>query len=95
MLSEYDEANVAQILSGHGDWFTAKLMRLIASADALNRQKLFKVYPEVVVCVSNFQGIPIQTQTPYHGSVSVLNPSSLEEWKDLYNKGLEEEEEEE
>ncbi len=91
MLSDYDKANVAQILSGHGDWFTAKLIRLIASADPLNRKKLFQVFPEVVVCVSDFQGIPIQTQTLYHGSVS--NPSSLEEWKDLNNKGYLEEEE--
>lgn len=60
MLSDYDKASVAQILSGHGDWFTARLMRLIASADSLNREKLFQVFPEVVVCVSDFQGIPIQ-----------------------------------
>lgn len=78
MLSDYDKASVAQILSGHGDWFTAKLMRLIASADSLNREKLFQVFPEVVVCVSNFQGIPIQTQTPKMKLVS-YNKSYLEE----------------
>lgn len=47
-ISEYDREHMADILAGHGDWFTAHLLRLIAKADALNRAKLRSVYTEEV-----------------------------------------------
>ncbi len=54
-MSPYDKEKVSDILAGEGDWFTAKLMRLIASADTSNREKLFREYPEEVNCVTKFQ----------------------------------------
>jgi hypothetical protein len=54
-VNAYDKEKVSDILAGHGDWFTAKLMRLIASADMSNREKLYLSYPEEVDCVRRFQ----------------------------------------
>ena len=48
MLSEFDKAHVQQILRGHGDWFSAQLLRLISHADKENREKLRLAFPEVV-----------------------------------------------
>lgn len=42
-LSEFDD-----ILLGHGDWFDAQLIRLIAKADSVNRERLRKGYPAEV-----------------------------------------------
>jgi hypothetical protein len=47
-ISEFDKKNVSHILSGHGDWFSARLLRLIMKADLTNREKLRQVYPEHV-----------------------------------------------
>lgn len=48
MISDYDRAHVHDILIGHGDWFTADLLRLIAHADAHNRERLRQAFPEEV-----------------------------------------------
>jgi hypothetical protein len=45
-LSEHDEANIDAIMGGHGDWFSARLLRLIAKGDFENRQLLGSIYPE-------------------------------------------------
>ena len=55
MLSQYDKENIQKILEGHGDWFTAKLMRLIANADPFNRSLLFAGFPDEVNLVHGFQ----------------------------------------
>lgn len=47
-ISEYDRANVQLILRGHGDWFSAELLRLIAKADSANREKLRLAFPDAV-----------------------------------------------
>ena len=47
-MSTYDLNNVGIIVNGHGDWFTARLIRLIAKADLHNREKLRKGFPDVV-----------------------------------------------
>ena len=54
MMSEFDKANVGRILAGHGDWFTAKLLRLIAKADLHNRELLWKGFPEEVATYENW-----------------------------------------
>ncbi len=48
MISEYDKAHVQEILNGHGDWFTAELLRLIGHADQSNRAKIGIAFPEEV-----------------------------------------------
>ena len=55
-ISKYDRDSVSQILSGHGTWFTAKLMRLIATSDLQNRAKLAVSYPEEVKLVCEYLG---------------------------------------
>lgn len=57
MLSDFDRKNVGHILAGHGDWFTAKLLRLIAKADFENRSKLALGFPKEVELVDAYQGI--------------------------------------
>ena len=53
-MSEYDKQNIGLIIGGHGDWFTAKLIRLIRDADLSNRRKLFSVFPAEVHAVNVF-----------------------------------------
>jgi len=48
MISDFDKANMADILAGNGDWFTAQLLRLIAGADFENKAKLRLGFPDVV-----------------------------------------------
>ena len=45
MISEFDKNNVGQIIRGHGDWFGAKLLRLIRDADDINIEKLREAFP--------------------------------------------------
>lgn len=47
-LSEYDRSHMSAIMGGHGDWFTAQLLRLIAKADMQNRGRLRQAFPEEV-----------------------------------------------
>jgi hypothetical protein len=48
-LSDYDRANIAGILAGQGDWFTARLLRaldgLLPYADEINRAKIEATWP--------------------------------------------------
>lgn len=55
-MNDYDKDNISAILQGHGDWFTAQLMRLIAKADNYNRKRLFKAFPDVVTAVETHLG---------------------------------------
>ena len=50
-MSEYDITNVEIILDGHGTWFAARLLRLIAKADHINRSKLACVFSSEVALV--------------------------------------------
>jgi hypothetical protein len=48
-MSEWDKANIEEILRNPvNDWFTARLIRLIAKADRVNREKLRLGFPEEV-----------------------------------------------
>lgn len=56
-LSAYDRANVGHILRDPKlDWFTAKLLRLIADADEHHRELLTKGFPEEVALVTAHKG---------------------------------------
>lgn len=48
MISDYDKTHVREIIGGHGDWFTADLLRLIAHADKNNIEKIRLGFPEEV-----------------------------------------------
>jgi len=50
-----DSLAIGEILAGRGSWFGARLLRLIAKADPVNRDKLRKVYPAEVAAVERFQ----------------------------------------
>ncbi len=54
-ISDYDRENLASILAGEGDWFTAMLLRVIAKADYENREKLRRVFPHEVAAVQLWQ----------------------------------------
>lgn len=48
MLSQFDIDHVDEIINGHGDWFIAKLLRLIGDADQMNREAIRAGFPEVM-----------------------------------------------
>lgn len=50
-MSDWDKENLGQILMGHGDWFDARLLRLISKADRPEMEKLHQVFPEHVEAV--------------------------------------------
>jgi hypothetical protein len=54
-LTDYDNDNIGPIIRGRGDWFTARLIRLIARADTSNKKKLAQVFPKEVAAVQTFQ----------------------------------------
>lgn len=47
-VSEWDRANIDLIMQGHGDWFTAQLLRLCSKADRENLEKVRAGFPDVV-----------------------------------------------
>lgn len=47
-MSDFDRAHVGDLIAGHGTWFTAKLLRLCASADAQNLERIRAGFPDVV-----------------------------------------------
>ena len=53
-MTDYDRENVGEIIHGAGNWFTAKLFRLIVSADSNNRRKLFNSFPTEVEVVHQY-----------------------------------------
>lgn len=53
-LSDFDIKNMDRIMVGHGDWFTAQLLRLIAKADEDNIERLRKGFPEEVEIVGRW-----------------------------------------
>lgn len=61
-LSKFDRENIPAIMSGHGDWFTAQLLRLIAKADKQHRALLAKGFSEEVWLVENYLGLTPTTR---------------------------------
>ncbi len=55
MMSNHDKQNIGKLLQGEGSWFTARLFRLIASADEQNRNKLRTAFPDEVVAVETYR----------------------------------------
>ena len=48
-IGKYDAENIDAIMGGRGDWFTAKLLRLIAKADVGNLEKIRRGFPAEVM----------------------------------------------
>jgi hypothetical protein len=74
--SEYDKAHVEDIIRGDGDWFGAKLIRLIRDADADNREALREAYPEHVAAFEAW----------YDGTQSTESAIFKDEITDLYDE---------
>jgi len=55
MMSDFDKAHIGDIIAGHGDWFTAQLLRLCAKADQSNLDKLALAFPEEVKAYLDWQ----------------------------------------
>jgi len=45
-VSAHDRENIDAIMGGQGDWFSARLLRLLAKADYKNRLLIGSIYPE-------------------------------------------------
>lgn len=54
IISDYEKENMSDILLGKGDWFGAKLLRLIAVADKENRYFLELGFPDYVEAYEKF-----------------------------------------
>lgn len=56
-MSEFDLQHIDTIINDEqgANWFTAKLLQLIAKADMINISKLYKVYPEEVDAMHKYQ----------------------------------------
>lgn len=54
-LSKFDRENIPAIMGGHGDWFTAQLLRLVAKADNHHKAQLRMGFPEEVALVKAWQ----------------------------------------
>lgn len=50
-MSDWDKEHLGEILSGYGDWFNARLLRLISKADRPEMEKLHQVFPRQVELV--------------------------------------------
>jgi hypothetical protein len=60
MMSAFDKANIGKIIGGHGDWFTAELLRLIAKSVAENRERLRIAFPEEVAAYESWFNPPMK-----------------------------------
>lgn len=59
MFSDFDRHNIIPIINGHGDWYSARLIQLIAKADATNLERLMACYPQEVAIVCEAIGRPV------------------------------------
>lgn len=67
-LTSYDRAHMADVLAGHGDWFSAELMRLIAKADFENKARLRLAFPDHVQAYDDWQDGKLEVEPVEHGS---------------------------
>jgi hypothetical protein len=54
MLSDFDRNSISKIMAGHGNWFTAELLRLIMKADPQHRARIALGFPEEVAVVEDW-----------------------------------------
>jgi hypothetical protein len=58
VISPYDWQHLDEIMGGHGDWFTAQLLRLCAKADAMNLERIRVGFPWVVAAYEEWLSSP-------------------------------------
>lgn len=46
--SKFDHEHINAIMAGHGDWFSAELLRFLPKADPLNLERFRVMFPEHV-----------------------------------------------
>jgi hypothetical protein len=63
-LSEHDRKNIGGLIAGRGDWFSARLLRLIAKADRTNLERLRLGFPEHVAAFEAWRDEPLDRQRP-------------------------------
>jgi hypothetical protein len=63
-ISEYDRTHVGMLVAGSGNWFSAHLLRLIAKADAGNRERLRLGFPGHVAAFEAWLEGPLDRQRP-------------------------------
>lgn len=47
-MSQFDQDNIEWIMQGNGDWFGARLLRLIAHCDLEHRDAIRRGFPDYV-----------------------------------------------
>ncbi len=47
-VSDWDREHINEIMMGEGDWFSAKLLRLLQKADKETREQVRKGFPDHV-----------------------------------------------
>lgn len=61
-ITDFDVKNIALILDGQGDWFSAYTLRFInavlAKADSVNKAKLWRAFPEECETILRYWGWP-------------------------------------
>lgn len=57
-VSDHDREKMDDIMGGYGDWFSARLIRLIAKADYQNRELLRRVFPDHVEAYETWMNSP-------------------------------------
>jgi hypothetical protein len=65
-LSEYDRSHVGDAIAGRGDWFSARLFRLLAAADRENRERLRLAFPEHVAAFEAWRDGPLDSERATH-----------------------------
>ena len=80
VLSEYDRAHIGDIVAGHGDWFTAQIIRLCAKADMMNLERLRLEFPNEVAAYENWKNDPKPSADLF---VTPENPHGLVDRQDL------------
>lgn len=55
MISSFDRACIGKIVGGHGDWFGAHLIRLIAKADSQNIERIRAGFPDYVAAFEQWE----------------------------------------
>lgn len=78
-ISQYDISNIDRIIAGDGDWFTARLLRLMAHADKENLVRLGRAFPAPFAYFMNWRlgGIPSEYAI-YDEIREFVNNSDLE-----------------
>ena len=66
MLSRFDIEHIHDIMAGHGDWFSAQLLRLIAHADLSNRNRLRGSFPNHVALYEWWYNHAHSAESPLH-----------------------------